>query len=165
MYRTDVRDWLHQAALDVARLAEPRRTDGPGRESVVWCAGHESFLEAEREARDLAARTGEPHVVVEVRDDQDPPGIEAIFVVCPEDAVSAVKRGQEVVLRADLAGLRSERAERALRDALRLVRRALQIVEQGCDQAMQDLLRDLQRSLQDAHRLSKALSLPDGGGL
>src|SRR5882672_10586469 len=91
---------------------------------------HESLFEAEQEAARLAGEVGVAYVVVEARDEGDAPGVEAVFVVCPESAAEGVPRGREVVCRALPPAARLEAQRQAVRDALRFTNRALRIVDQ-----------------------------------
>ena len=101
---------------------------------------HESFFEAEREARRLT-----PYVVVEVRSEEDPPGVEAVFVVCPESEAKNVPGGREVVFTAGdhqptVAQLRS-----AMLDALGPINRVLGWL---CAEAPSETLDEARRILE-----------------
>jgi hypothetical protein len=106
---------------------------------------HESYLEAEREAR----RRTVVHVVVEVRDEDDAPGVEAAFVVCREDEIADVARGREVVFRAEIASVWSDLVRGRVDDALSRTNRALDRLDPK-RRAVRDLLCDVRELLSSA---------------
>lgn len=81
----------------------------------------ESFFEAEAKARRLTRR----YVVVECRDEQDPPGVEATFRVCPETQVHTVPNAREIVFTADVPHVTEQSYRLALASALWCANRAL----------------------------------------
>ena len=82
----------------------------------------ESYLEAEAEAR----RRTVAYVVVEVRDEHDAPGVEALFAVCSADEVNQVPRGREIVFTAEIPCSSLGLARSAMQDSLRWAERAVQ---------------------------------------
>lgn len=123
MKRSDVRLWLHQAALDAAQLAERRQAGRPEQRASLARARHGSLLEGERDGCRL----------------------------CPERSADHVPRGREFILQSEFAALRSEATEHAISEALRLAHQALRAIDQGHVQAMHDLLRGLHLALRHAH--------------
>ena len=110
----------------------------------------EELFRAERTATRLGT-----FVVLEVRDEGDAPGIEAAFVVCPEGLTDQVARGREIVFRPgddpEGVALRAANIQKANRDALRFVNRALRRIDERRDKAVYDLLRVTRDALEGPH--------------
>lgn len=106
---------------------------------------YEAFFDAERKARRLTRR----YVVVECRpDDEDPPGVEATFVVCPENQVHSVPNHREVVFIAEIEHPSEGRYRAALVDALCRVNEALGHVDADQDPALGELLGEIRVGLE-----------------
>jgi hypothetical protein len=106
----------------------------------------DSLFDAERTANQRAAGSAVEHVVVETRDEQDGPGIEATFVVCPASNASLVPQAREIVYRTthpEVAAVREH-----VDSALILVGKARALVSSQDDPSLLDLLAQAEKHLE-----------------